>query len=104
MAEAVLRDQVERAGLHAGVIVDSAGTGDWHVRDGMNTMPRRQLTRNGYGGESHRARQFRPSVNVKSILCRRYRGPGLWLGVSGCEGGGARPEDCFFAAGHAVVD
>ena len=61
MAEAVLLDQVEKAGLHARVIVDSAGTGDWHVGDRMNTMARRQLTRNGYRGESHRARQFHPS-------------------------------------------
>jgi protein-tyrosine phosphatase len=61
MAEAVLRDQVEKAGLHARVIVDSAGTGDWHVGDRMNTMARRQLTRNGYDSESHRARQFHPS-------------------------------------------
>jgi protein-tyrosine phosphatase len=61
MAEAVLRDQVEKAGLHARVIVDSAGTGDWHIGDRMNTMAHRQLIRNGYDGESHRARQFHSS-------------------------------------------
>jgi protein-tyrosine phosphatase len=61
MAEAVLRDQVEKAGLHGAVIVDSAGTGDWHVGDSMNARARTQLARNGYDGESHRARQFHPS-------------------------------------------
>ena len=61
MAEAVLRASVEKAGLRAKVIVDSAGTGDWHVGDRMNARARAQLARNGYDGESHRARQFHPS-------------------------------------------
>jgi protein-tyrosine phosphatase len=61
MAEAVLRASVEKAGLGARVIVDSAGTGDWHVGDRMNARARAQLARNGYDGESHRARQFHPS-------------------------------------------
>ena len=61
MAEAVLRAAVDKAGLRAKVIVDSAGTGDWHVGDRMNARARAQLARNGYDGESHRARQFQPS-------------------------------------------
>jgi protein-tyrosine phosphatase len=61
MAEAVLRDQVEKAGLADRVIVDSAGTGDWHVGDAMNARARKEVARNGYDGESHRARQFHPS-------------------------------------------
>jgi len=61
MAEAVLRDQVAKAGLAGAVLVDSAGTGDWHLGARMHPSSRRQLTRNGYGGESHRARQFDPS-------------------------------------------
>ena len=61
MAEAVLRASVEKAGLRAKVIVDSAGTGDWHVGDRMNARARGQLARNGYDGESHRARQFQAS-------------------------------------------
>jgi protein-tyrosine phosphatase len=61
MAEAVLREQLEKAGLDGKVVVDSAGTGDWHVGDRMETRARTQLTRNGYDGESHRARQFQPS-------------------------------------------
>lgn len=61
MAEVVLRAQVERAGLADRVVVDSAGTGDWHVGDRMHAKARTQLTRNGYDGEAHRARQFNPS-------------------------------------------
>jgi len=61
MAEVVLRAQVERAGLSGRIAVDSAGTGDWHVGDRMHAKARTQLTRNGYDGETHRARQFNPS-------------------------------------------
>jgi protein-tyrosine phosphatase len=58
MAEVVLREQVAVAGLGGQVLVDSAGTGDWHVGDRMNSKARTQLARNGYDGEAHRARQF----------------------------------------------
>jgi protein-tyrosine phosphatase len=61
MAEAVLREQVSKAGLGDRVVVDSAGTGDWHVGDRMHAMARSQLARNGYDGVVHRARQFDPS-------------------------------------------
>ena len=48
IAEAVLRDRIDRAGLSHLVSVDSAGTGDWHI--GYPTDPRSQaiLTQNGY--------------------------------------------------------
>ena len=58
MAEVVLRDQVARAGLDGRIVVDSAGTGDWHVGGPMEREARAQLTRRGYDGEAHRARQF----------------------------------------------
>ena len=61
MAEVVLRAQLAAAGLQDRVIVDSAGTGDWHLGARMHPASRRQLARNGYDGESHRARQFDPS-------------------------------------------
>jgi protein-tyrosine phosphatase len=61
MAEVVLRDQVAKVGLSEHVTVDSAGTGDWHVGDKMNSRARAQLRRGGYDGEAHRARQFHPS-------------------------------------------
>jgi protein-tyrosine phosphatase len=58
MADAVLRAQIEKAGLGDRVIVDSAGTGDWHVGERMHRAASRQLKRNGYDGDTHRARQF----------------------------------------------
>ena len=61
MADAVLRAQLVNAGLDQRVQVDSAGTGDWHVGDRMDRKASIELKSNGYDGESHRARQFRPS-------------------------------------------
>jgi low molecular weight protein-tyrosine phosphatase len=61
MAEAVLCEHLKKAGLDGKVVVDSAGTGDWHVGGRMEARARTQLTRNGYDGESHRARQFQSS-------------------------------------------
>ena len=58
MAEVVLREQVIKAGLGNHVVVDSAGTGDWHVGDRMHARASAQLARNGYDGAAHRARQF----------------------------------------------
>ncbi len=58
MAEVILREQVNQAGLGGRVVVDSAGTGDWHVGDRMHKGSRAQLARAGYDGEAHRARQF----------------------------------------------
>jgi len=58
MADAVLRAQVDAAGLGDRVIVDSAGTGDWHVGERMHRTASRQLNRHGYDGDTHRARQF----------------------------------------------
>jgi protein-tyrosine phosphatase len=61
MAEVVLKAQLAEAGLAGKVVVDSAGTGDWHVGDPMYRGARIQLERRGYDGSAHRARQIRPS-------------------------------------------
>ncbi len=64
MAETVLRAELVAAGLDGAVIVDSAGTGDWHIGDAMNSGARAALASRGYDGsdpETHRARQFQPS-------------------------------------------
>ncbi len=61
MSEVVLRAELERAGLSRRVEVDSAGTGDWHVGDRMDPRARAELSRRGYDGAGHRARQFEPS-------------------------------------------
>ena len=61
MAETVLRAELAAAGLDGAVVVDSAGTGDWHVGDAMDPGARAALARRGYDGSAHRARQFQPS-------------------------------------------
>jgi protein-tyrosine phosphatase len=61
MAEVVLRNRLAEAGLAGKVVVDSAGTGDWHVGDPMYWGARIQLEGRGYDGSAHRARQIRPS-------------------------------------------
>jgi protein-tyrosine phosphatase len=61
MAEIVLRTALAPAGLDTRVAVDSAGTGDWHVGDPMNSRARALLARRGYDGSAHRARQFNAS-------------------------------------------
>jgi protein-tyrosine phosphatase len=61
MAETVLRAELAAAGLDAAVVVDSAGTGDWHVGDAMDPGARDALASRGHDGSSHRARQFEPS-------------------------------------------
>lgn len=60
MAEAVLRHQLGRSGLHGHVDVDSAGTGDWHLGDDADRRARAALTSRGYSLQ-HTARQFQAS-------------------------------------------
>jgi protein-tyrosine phosphatase len=61
MAETVLRGWLAAAGLNGAVVVDSAGTGDWHVGDAMDPAARTALASRGHDGSAHRARQFQPS-------------------------------------------
>ena len=64
MAETVLRAELAAASLAEtarAVVVDSAGTGDWHVGDAMDPGARSALASRGHDGSAHRARQFQPS-------------------------------------------
>jgi protein-tyrosine phosphatase len=61
MAEAVLRAELDQAGLGGTVEVDSAGTGDWHVGSRMDARARAELADRGFDGARHRARQFAPA-------------------------------------------
>ena len=61
MAETVLRAALAEAGLDGAVVVDSAGTGDWHIGQPMNSGARAALATRGYDGSAHRARQIEPS-------------------------------------------
>jgi protein-tyrosine phosphatase len=57
IAEAVLRDRVAAAGLGEVVLVDSAGTGDWHI--GRDADPRTIATLSAHDYDlDHRARQI----------------------------------------------
>ncbi|WP_084959298.1 low molecular weight protein-tyrosine-phosphatase [Thermoactinospora rubra] len=57
MAEVVLRRTLADHGLDD-VVVESAGTGGWHVGEPMDERALAVLTAHGYDGSSHRARQF----------------------------------------------
>jgi protein-tyrosine phosphatase len=61
MAEVILRDKLAAAGLARKVEVDSAGTGDWHLGEAMDPGARAELSRRGYDGSGHEARQIQPS-------------------------------------------
>ena len=58
MAEALIAAEIEAAGLSGRVSVESAGTGDWHIGEGMDRGARAELARRGYDGSAHRARQI----------------------------------------------
>jgi len=60
MAEALIRAELEVAGLSERVSVESAGTGDWHLGEPMDRRARAELARRGYDGSAHRARQIAP--------------------------------------------
>lgn len=61
MGEVLLREELRRAGLAGKVEVDSAGTGDWHLGEAMHPGTRAELSRRGYDGSSHKARQIQAS-------------------------------------------
>ena len=56
IAGTVLRAHIASAGLADRVVVDSAGTGDWHVGQPMDERAVRVLTAAGYDASRHRAR------------------------------------------------
>ncbi|CAB4936981.1 MAG: low molecular weight phosphotyrosine protein phosphatase [Actinobacteria bacterium] len=57
IGEAVLQRRVDLAGLGDRVVVDSAGTGDWHVGQGANPRSIDVMDANGYEHD-HTARQI----------------------------------------------
>lgn len=57
-AEVVLREELDKAGLSGKAVVDSAGTGDWHLGEPMHSGARAELSRRGLDGSGHQARQI----------------------------------------------
>jgi protein-tyrosine phosphatase len=60
-AEAVFRRRLDDAGLAGAVEVDSAGLGDWHVGEDVDTRSAAALRARGYPVWVHEAKQFGPS-------------------------------------------
>lgn len=58
MAEVILRDLLERAGLDDAVRVISSGTGDWHLGGPADPRAVEVLREHGHDGSRHRAAQF----------------------------------------------
>jgi protein-tyrosine phosphatase len=56
-AEAVLRAKLEAAGLADHVVVDSAGTGDWHIGSPPDPRSQRHAAKRGYDLSALRGRQ-----------------------------------------------
>lgn len=60
MADVVLSEHVERAGLSGRVTVNSCGTGDWHTGQPMDGRAAASLAAAGFDPTRHRARLFDP--------------------------------------------
>jgi protein-tyrosine phosphatase len=58
MAAAVMQSMLIDAGLADRVVVDSAGTGGWHVGGSADERALETLRAHGYDGDDHRARQI----------------------------------------------
>jgi len=58
MAEAVMRQLVERKGLSGEITIDSAGTGDWHIGRPPHEGTRQLLERYDISYEGMKARQL----------------------------------------------
>jgi protein-tyrosine phosphatase len=61
MADVVLTQRVDDAGLAGRVTVSSCGTGDWHVGQPMDERAAATLRAGDYDPSRHRARQFDPT-------------------------------------------
>jgi protein-tyrosine phosphatase len=57
LAEGILREKLTRAGLDAGIAVDSAGTGNWHAGKAPDPRSVEIAARNGINLSGLRARQ-----------------------------------------------
>ena len=58
MADVVLSQLLDDAGLSSQVEVTSSGTGDWHMGQPMDPRAAAQLLAEGYDASAHRAKQF----------------------------------------------
>jgi protein-tyrosine phosphatase len=68
MADVILSELVDRAGLAKEVEVASCGTGGWHVGEPMDPRAAAQLLGEGYDASAHRAQQFGPDWLERDLL------------------------------------
>lgn len=71
MAEAVLRHKINERGLSQKIVVDSAGTGDWHIGKEPHEGTRRILDQYGISYDNMAARQVSSEDfhNFDYIVC-----------------------------------
>lgn len=87
VAEVVARARIAEAGLDKAVVVDSAGTGNWHVGDKMNAGSRAVLANGGYDGEEHRAREFDSSWQPDLVLAMDRNNLSILKSIYQMDGG-----------------
>jgi protein-tyrosine phosphatase len=68
MADVILTELVDLAGLTTKVEVSSCGTGDWHVGQPMDPRAATALLAEGYDPSAHRAQQFDASWLEQDLL------------------------------------
>ena len=82
MADVVLSQRVDDAGLAGRVTVTSSGTGDWHVGQPMDERAAAILRANDFDPSTHRAQQFAPSW-LADKLDIGFHVTGFWPAVGG---------------------
>jgi protein-tyrosine phosphatase len=94
MADVVLTQRVDDAGLAGRVTVSSCGTGDWHVGDPMDERAAAVLRANDFDPSAHRARQFAPEWLVANdlVLAMDARNLADVRRVTAASGGHVDPE------------
>lgn len=90
MADVILTDLVESAGLAAKVEVTSCGTGDWHLGGPMDPRAAAQLLAEGYDASAHRSQQFDASWLDRDLLLAMDSRNLADINAAGAEGERAR--------------
>jgi protein-tyrosine phosphatase len=87
IAEVVMRAKVEAAGLSDRIVVDSAGTGDWHAGRPADARTTETLRAHGYDDAGHVARQFKSDwfddVDLVVAMYRKNVQSLRWLAPDG---------------------
>ena len=68
MADVVLSELVDRAGLTSEVEVSSSGTGGWHVGSPMDSRAAATLVADDYDPSRHRAQQFDAGWSDRDLI------------------------------------